>query len=110
MAAIRKQIKSGHVLNLLKYEARSVLETWIMNREYEDETFCIVFRMSLNRTHDDGLFLDCVADWSGEEPLVKVLDVQFGFVDMPPDDCEDVDTFEVMFCDLETNPFGAYDV
>lgn len=96
----------GRLFDLLRYEARCEAESWISENGLVEsgEQFCVIFRLSLNMTHDTAMFNVCHIEQGEEGPVVVVDKTTMGLMEMPPDDVQDMEKFEFMFCDLETTP------
>lgn len=107
---VKGTISSGRLLDLLKFEARGELECWIVEKGYFDcgDPFCVILRLSLNKAHDDALFCVCTVESDEDgEAFLRVYSATPGLVDMPPGSIGDMDSFEIMFCDMETNLLGV---
>jgi len=108
-------IEKGNLLQLLKPQACRDVMVWALNTlaETDSNELMLVFRLSLNKPEDFGLF--CVFSANVDELAAKILfDSSFplpkfkvrhaipGLMNSPPKEA-DMNGFEINFCDMETN-------
>lgn len=99
MESFIQTMEKDSVNMVLKQESFADIQDWILHREcYGKNTFCLVFRLSLNRHFDTALY--CLCSYNVSTQKIKLLNKNAGLMGMVPNNCMDKETFEINFCDL----------